>query len=70
MTPKDFENLKKLNQLVIVTYRHNDDVYHCPSTTADEAYGIEWLGTDDFEVVLTKKFVSPSKIKFSYLINI
>lgn len=70
MTPNHINNLKNLNQPVIVTYRHNDDVYHCPSTTADEAYGIEWLGTDDFDVLRTKKFVSPSKIKFSYLINI
>lgn len=67
MTPNHINNLKKLNQPVIVTYRHNDDVYHCPSTTADEAYGIEWLGTDDFEVILANGVVYSSDIEDMFM---
>ena len=51
--------LLKLKQSVVITYRKDDDVYHCPSTTAD-----------DFDLIFVNQYVSASDIKFAYLINI
>lgn len=62
--------LLKLKQSVVITYRKDDDVYHCPSTTADEAYGVELPNADDFDLIFVNQYVSASDIKFAYLINI
>jgi len=62
--------LLKLKQPVVITYRKHDDVYHCPSTTADEAYSVELSSEDDFDLIFVNQYVSVSDIKFSYLINI
>mgnify|MGYP000591048660 CR=1 FL=1 len=52
--------LLKLKQPVVITYRKHDDVYHCPSTTADEAYSVELSSEDDFDLIFVNQYVSVS----------
>ena len=54
-------------QPVDITYRYYDEEYECPSTTTDEAYGIELLGTDDFEVMLANGVVYSSDIEDMFM---
>ncbi len=48
---------------VPITYRYYDEEYQCPSNKTDDAYGIELLGTDDFEVMLSNGVVHSSDIE-------
>lgn len=48
---------------VPITYRYYDEEYQCPCNKTDDAYGIELLGTDDFEVMLTNGVVHSSDIE-------
>ena len=52
---------------VPITYRYYDEEYQCPCNKTDDAYGIELLGTDDFEVMLSNGVVHSSDIEDGYM---
>ena len=52
---------------VPITYRYYDEEYQCPCNKTDDAYGIELLGTDDFEVMLSNGVVHSSDIEEGYM---
>lgn len=52
---------------VSITYRYYDEEYQCPCNKTDDAYGIELLDTDDFEVILANGVIYSSDIEDMFM---